>query len=55
MNERLIEKRVQFAVNSMVEQTVTDIGLMDISWFGVADIKSKIGTVAISLASEIRM
>jgi len=48
-----VEKGVKFSVNGVVKQPVPHAGFVNISWFGVRDIKGLIAAVFVGMMNEI--
>lgn len=54
-DERFVEKWVKNAVNSMVEEAVTNRGFVDMTAFGVGDEEAVVGRVVVSTVGEVGM
>lgn len=46
---------VQFFINKMVQHSVADCGLMNITWFGIRDVECRIRTMHIRLIFEVHV
>ena len=54
-DERFVEKRIENAVDGVVQETVTDSGFVDMATFGVGDVEAVIGGVLVGVVNEVSM
>ena len=53
VNELWVEIRVEYAVDSMMQQSVAYAGFVDVLGFGVADAKAVVGGVGVGFGTEV--
>ena len=55
MDKLAVETRIQDSINSMMEQSITDAGLMNITRFRIIDFEGLIGAMSIRFVYKLSM